>query len=206
LVHFYSTFWSLTRSNKVTAKCFPGRRGVARAPARLPAPATSAFEPPRAFPRLVPRGHARPKAASKSPLLLAPRAVRPGTPSRPVRSLPPCHSLLPTPACAPMDAAEGLVVADGLPGRPYKGVPPSCPGQAVVKPPPAPLLAAAASSRPGRLCTKPSLSPPSLASTKLTDVPATPTEPPPRRDFQPRRPPPPVVGVPLAGAASPPSN
>jgi hypothetical protein len=99
-----------------------------------------------------------------------------------------------------MDVAEGLVVADELPGRPYKGAPPSYPGRAAVEPPPAPLLAAAASSRLGRLCTKPNPSPPSLASTKTHRRAATPAEPP-TASYRPlqRRPPPATAAHPTAG-------
>jgi hypothetical protein len=86
------------------------------------------------------------------------------------------------------------------PWPPIKGAPPSCPGRAAVEPPSAPLLAAAASSRPGRLGTRPSPSPPSLAPTKTHRRAAPPAELPtaPDQPLQ-RRPPPATAAHSTAG-------
>jgi hypothetical protein len=87
LVHFSCKKIEFSSLEQGQSEIIPGRRDVARAPTRQSAPprapyAASTSEPPRTFPRLVPRGHARPKAASKSPLLLAPRADRPANAQR----------------------------------------------------------------------------------------------------------------------------
>jgi hypothetical protein len=70
-----------------------------------------------------------------------------------------------------VDVAVGLLGRWQARSSPIKRSPPSCPGRAAVEPPPAPLLAAAASSRPGQLGNKPSTCPPSLASTKAPQMP-----------------------------------
>jgi hypothetical protein len=173
-------------------------RACRNAPRRLGRPRPEAALPQATRPPRPPRSPPPPRAARR-PTGNARRTTGPFLAS-------PFHSLLPRPARAPMDAAEGLVVADELPGRPYKGALRSCPGRAAVKPPPAPLLATAVSSRPGRLCTKPSPSSPSLASTKTqrrarhSHRAATPPV------FQPRRPPGLAAGAPLADPFPGPTN
>jgi hypothetical protein len=192
-MHLYSNFWrNLARTGPVRNNFMPTRRrsrssaperprarAVRRLDVRAPSRLPEARSPkPRMSPE--PRSPPSPRVARR-PAGNAQRTAGPFL-------APPCHSLLRRPARAPMDAAEGPVVAGGLPGRPYKGALPSCPGRAAVKPPPAPLLAAAASSRPGRLCTEPSVSPPSLASTKARRHAHPTRRTPPRRHGMPRRP------------------
>jgi hypothetical protein len=143
-------FLSLEQGQSET---IPGRRDVARAPARqsarAPAPARPSASGPR--PRL-PEAHA-PSPGCPTPLeclgvrpLLAPRAGRRTPNGPPVRSMPPPTVHSSRGRCLLLGVAVGLLGRWQARLSTIKRSPPSCPGHAAAKPPPAPLLAATASS------------------------------------------------------------